>query len=176
MNGSSVACDDPLYNGVLEVVLDPTPLLAATRWRSVPVCVRQELEQEARLRTLCAQGVECPEAFARRVARNLAIDWLRRSRMVGLDDALQATHPALRAAPREHGFDLERLREVLRKAPQRHREVLARLYLQEDPVDALVAESLGASRDDVGEAAWGRARDAVYKRRTRALRWVRDRM
>lgn len=176
MNASSDACIQVLYNGVLEVGLVTTPLLMSARWRSVPVCVRQEIEQEARLRTWSSEGVDCPDAFARRVARNLAIDWLRRRRTVGLEPGIEATHPDLRQGPREHGVDLERLRWVLRRAPERHRDVLVRLFLHEEPVESLIEERLGASRAQVGERAWGRARDVVYKQRRRALAWVRDRM
>jgi DNA-directed RNA polymerase specialized sigma24 family protein len=146
-------------------------LLAASRFASVPACVRQELEQEARLRTLAATGIERPEAFARRVARNLAIDWLRRRRTVPLEEERMEGARCV-----EERLDVLRLRAVLRSAPEGHRQVLVRLYLQEEAIEVLVAELAGGSREAVGERAWAKARDAVYKRRLRALGWVRERM
>ena len=148
-----------------------SPLLGSVRYRAVPVCVRQELEQEARLRTLSAEGVDCPTAYARRVARNLAIDYLRRRRTVPFEEGQLACPSSWR----EEALDLRRLAVLLPLAPASHREVLTRLFLREESVSAMVAEVAGGPRKAVDEATWSRARDAVYKRRRRALTWLRER-
>jgi len=140
--------------------------------RAVPACVAEEHVQEAWLRTWKRGGdIGRPGGYARQVRRNLAVDWVRRQRAVPFEEGRQA-------APRwrEDTLDRRRMRWLLRQAPPTYREVLQRLYLDEEPVAQLVAEVAGGVRAEVGERAWGRARDVVYKRRRRGLKWMREQM
>jgi DNA-directed RNA polymerase specialized sigma24 family protein len=142
---------------------------AVQRFHSqIPVEVREELAMEAVTRTLEARQMRSPPGFARRVARNLAIDWLRARREVLVEREL--------ADPREPSviaqLDAERAVSLLARAPRSYRTTLQALFLAEIEVDDLVASECG-EREELTEAAWGQARDRVYKRRARGLRWLR---
>jgi DNA-directed RNA polymerase specialized sigma24 family protein len=137
--------------------------------RRIPWCVLEELAQEATLRTLQVPA-DNPAAFARRTARNLAIDWLRRQREEALDEQHAGGDPWQVSDAR---LDVE---AALSRAPARHRTLLARLYLREESLADLVAEEVGGSREQVGEDVWGRGRDALYKRRRRSLDFFAERL
>lgn len=136
----------------------------------LPACVVEELEQEAWLRTWQAEGVTRPQAFGRRVFRNLAVDYLRRDRTRPL--SVEPAAPPPTADP----VDVQRVRVWLQSLGPTQRALLERLFLHEEPVESVVAEVAGGVRDAVGEAAWGRARDLVYKRRRRGLAALRARV
>jgi DNA-directed RNA polymerase specialized sigma24 family protein len=138
------------------------------RFRSVPAVVQEELAQEAVLRTLIGPAVRHPAAFAGQVARRLAIDWLRRPREVELG---LTEHPDPGSLERELEARsvVSLLARELRSAPARHREVI-RAVASEVTVD----EQLAHHR--VRGSELGRARDVLYKRRRRALGWLRARL
>jgi hypothetical protein len=136
--------------------------------RQIPRCVREDLAQEAVVRTWAHPDVRCPSSFSRRVARNLAFDWLR-----------QAQHDELRedctqVSPVEPRHDALRLARCLGRAPARVRELVRRHYLDDEPWERLIDDEAGGPRDRVGERRWGQARDALYKRRRRGLSWLRQ--
>jgi len=130
----------------------------------IPWCVLEELAQEANLRTL-TRGADNPRAFARRTAHNLAIDWIRHQREEPLTEHQKARDPW---PSRNARLDVETLLEA---APPRHRALLTRLFLYEEPLEHLIAEEVGGSRMQVPEGEWKRARDLLYKRRRRCLAW-----
>lgn len=144
--------------------------LARFRGR-IPRPVLDEIAQEAALRSWSAAAVRDPRAFASRIARNLAIDWIRRAREVSLGDwdggASAVWDPRLDAR-----LDAQRIRTLLAIAPSAYRATLRALYLDEDTVEQLV-ERTSPGADPRGRA---RARDLVYKRRGRALAWMRARL
>ncbi|MCB9684696.1 MAG: sigma-70 family RNA polymerase sigma factor [Alphaproteobacteria bacterium] len=129
--------------------------------RTIPSEVREELCQETVLRVLDASQVRHPSAFAWQVARRLAIDHVRRGqRQEAFPEPVDGTF----ADRVERALDAKRvMRRVLHLAPS-HGRFLAEHYLGERDVDELVGET----------AHRGRARDALYKRRSRALRCARD--
>ncbi|MBX2797687.1 MAG: hypothetical protein KTR31_08470 [Myxococcales bacterium] len=141
---------------------------------SIPVPVREELAQEAAFRTWCRRGVAHERAYVRRTARNLAVDWLRHLDTVR---AHQRCRPPLPPDwSLDDQLDVRRAIAMLEaEAPAEYRVVL-RLYLEGAPTDELVEEVLGAPRRQVEPAAWSRARDLLYKRRARSLRWLRARL
>lgn len=144
---------------------------AVAGFRAIPAAVREELAQEATLRTLAQPGVAHPRAFARQVARRLAIDWHRRG----------AELVALPAEPPAPGCPIARLeaRSALRAlarcaldAPRRHHEVLSAFGFDQSSMDEVVRDaSSGPPGDDPH-----RRRDRWYKRRRRALSWFRARL
>jgi hypothetical protein len=128
-------------------------------FHQLPREIREELAQEAILRTLQAPNVQSPIRFAVRVARRLAIDTLRHSRSVRQWADRQVTPDTGETEEQmceqvDHSrIDLQRL---LAEAPPHHREALSQL---DDRVVDL-------GRDPV-------ERDRLYKRRRRALAWAR---
>ncbi len=139
---------------------------AVARFARVPRVVREELAQEATLRTLAARDVREPGPFAGRVASRLAIDWLRRSLEVPLgDDPVDARGEEART---DVLLDLSRVAAVVARAPRRHRETLQLLFLEDLTIDELLA------RRPLPPADRARERDRLYKRRRRALAWIRD--
>jgi len=141
--------------------------------QALPRCIAEEHAQEAWLRTWRRGGVRQPGGYEHTVRRHLAIDWLRRQRTEPYEDGAPG-----RACSRwrEESLDALRLRQLLAQAPTAYRDVLVRLYLVEASVSDVVADLAGGPRQVVGEAAWSRARDLVYKRRRRGLAWLRERM
>lgn len=134
-------------------------LMAAT-FPAVPAHVREELAQEAWARLLEQAQIADPAGWLFVAARRLAIDWFRRqSRRGGAGVPLDANlpGPTLDLLVRLDGTRLVRL---LDRAPEHHRRVLERLYLHEGEL-AELAVDLGVSAD------------SVYKRRDRALAWLR---
>jgi len=135
----------------------------------IPWCVLEELAQEATLRTL-HRGADNPRAFARRTAHNLAIDWIRRHREEPLEEHHRAPDPW---ASRNARLDV---RSILADAPARHRILLTRLFLHEEPLEDLIEEEVGGCREQVPAAEWNRARDLLYKRRRRSLAWFAQKL
>lgn len=138
-----------------------TRALART-FSGVPEPVREELVQDAWVALLAQRrALENPGAWLVRVASRRAIDWWRRQGRPGragapLDDGLHDSLPDLLER-----LDGERLIQLLDRAPPSFRLVLERLYLDELALGELAAE-LGVSAD------------SVYKRRDRALAWLRE--
>jgi DNA-directed RNA polymerase specialized sigma24 family protein len=157
-----------------------SPEIVVAAWRAakhtlrsfhqIPEAVREEIVQEAALRTWIAREVRVPTAFAACVARRLAVDWLRGQRRTG-GVALEEVDPA-EVQPwqrrTEARLELERVGAALATAPALHRETLVALVVEERTVED-VLESRGVSRE-----SWGQERDALYKRRTRAVIWLRS--
>ena len=140
----------------------------------MPWQVREELVQEATLRTLAARDVRDADRFARGVGRRLGIDWLRRS---GRERCVDELEEAPERSPWEDrvqsDLDYHRARVALEGAPPSYRRTLVALYVEERTVEEVVTELAGAA----GSAeARRRARDLVYQRRIRALRWLRSRL
>jgi DNA-directed RNA polymerase specialized sigma24 family protein len=146
---------------------------AATRalrgYRTVPDAVREELAQEATLRTWQAAGVRDPARFAARVARRLGIDWLRRRAERGLTDLSEVQDAADWQRRVEARLDLECVRAAIEGGPRLHRETLLLLFVQELTIEEAVDERLRFAPD--GDRAL--ERDLLYQRRTRALTWIR---
>ena len=140
--------------------------------RRIPSMVLDELCQEAAIRTLQAVGVEDPAAFVHQVARRLAVDWLRRRREHSWDDQVERIGDARWADGVEHRLDAKRVLSVLESAPPAYRALIEALYFRHLDLEDLVRDEL-ASRD---EQERPRVRDALYKRRTRALGWLRSRL
>lgn len=135
------------------------------RFRAIPEPVRDELAQEALVRVWAAEGVVSPRALGRRVARNLAIDWLRRRREtveVGREPGCDGWQRKVEAR-----IDAERAMAALEHAPRAYGEVVGRCFLEEVDMDTLVEASRmpGEARHLV--------RDRIYKRRSRGLAWAR---
>lgn len=138
------------------------------RFHQIPAPVRDELAQEAIVRAFGVEKIEAPVAMTRRIARNLAVDWLRRRREerlpeteVGSDRWQSQTDARLDAA---------RVLRVLDGAPSAYREVVRRCFVDEDDVDTLIDEER-----QPGEARH-RVQDRIYKRRARGLAWARRRL
>ncbi|MEZ4240753.1 MAG: hypothetical protein R3F59_32285 [Myxococcota bacterium] len=124
---------------------------------NVPPPVREELVQEAVLRLLLTGGADRPDRFAVHVVRRLAIDWLRRVRPVPLDGEVAERTPW--ADRVEARLALGRVQSALAGAPAHHREALL-LCADEVAVAELARTPL--------------LRDRWYKRRRRAIRWLRE--
>jgi DNA-directed RNA polymerase specialized sigma24 family protein len=146
---------------------------AATRtlagfW-NIPATVREEYAQEATLRTLVAREVVDPSRYAARVAKRLAIDWLRRQDEALRPDVSDVQEVSDWQRRVEARMDLARVGAAIETAPRTHRETLVLLYVEEatlaEAVERRVAAEPGADP--------ARERDRLYKRRTRALSWVR---
>jgi DNA-directed RNA polymerase specialized sigma24 family protein len=138
------------------------------RFRGIPWPVRQELAQEAALRTWLSAGVRNPATFAGCVATRLAIDWLRRrarAREVGAGELPVLPESVSWSGRVEAALDLERVYARIADAPGVHRETLVAY------VEGLTIEEMLATRP---AGARGLARDVLYKRRRRALEWIRD--
>jgi DNA-directed RNA polymerase specialized sigma24 family protein len=139
-------------------------------FHKIPATVREELAMEAVARTLEAVEARKPVSFACRVARNLAVDWLRRRREVSLEVEVAGPPPSTLRR-----LDAERAVQLLERAPEAYQRTLAHLYLWEGEVDELIRCEVG-EREEIGDTRWRRARDLVYKRRARGLRWLRARL
>lgn len=151
------------------------PVLVAAQRRvasfhAIPPPIRDELAQEAALRTWQCAGVTDPAALASRIARNLAVDWLRRQRfVVPLEHDVAGRDPWARADAR---LDVARALEALDRAPPTYRHVVSALYVEDRDVGELVDEETSADT----LTARHRARDRIYKRRRRGLAWLRERL
>jgi DNA-directed RNA polymerase specialized sigma24 family protein len=135
----------------------------------LPHAVCEEIEQEAVLRCALSIGVSFPCAFVRRVAAHLAIDELRRARPTA------PLEPSLVTDPWEQvdaGIELAQIRAALRFAPHAVRTLIEAHALGERTLTDLVDAEL-STRGDHSERARARARDTVYKRRARAVAWMR---
>ena len=137
---------------------------------TLPQCIADEIAQEAITRTL-TRSPRSPVAYARRVARNLALDWLRVQRPVADDTPDLVSDDDL-----ERRCDAAVAIAALRDAPPQHRLLLGRLLYDGLTFDDLVASEVGGSRGRVGDAAWGIGRSRLYKRRQRAVGWLRERL
>lgn len=143
--------------------------LALHRYReAIPPEVREEMAQEATLRTLARPGVDTPAAFVRTVARHLALDHLRleRLRRAAHPDELAPSRDPLAAWER---VDVVTLLRVLDRAPEHYRAVLLEWVDEDRP--ALFNRSGHLGRPQL----WADPleRDRAYKMRERALLWVR---
>jgi DNA-directed RNA polymerase specialized sigma24 family protein len=144
-----------------EVLAAATAVLRT--FRSIPLAVREELAQEATLRTLVQPDVVHPPAFARQVARRLAIDWQRRTGEVPLPDHDLAIEDGLLRQLEARAL-LRCLAAYTATAPRGHREAVARLVADEcdrgatpAPVDPL-------------------ERDRWYKQRRRTRTQLREQL
>ena len=147
---------------------------AATRalvgFRSVPREVREDLAQEAALRTWQAPAIRHPDRFASLVARRLAIDWLRRRLDVDVANACDVAEVAPWQRQVEARLTVRAVLATIAGAPRLHRETLQLLFLDEHDIDEVLLAA------GVDEDARGRMRDALYKRRSRATAWLRSRL
>jgi DNA-directed RNA polymerase specialized sigma24 family protein len=151
----------------------PWPALLTTARRTlagfhqIPRPVRDELAQETLLRTLRLgdQPLDRPRAFVRRVARNLAVDWLRRRRESALPDT-ETGHDRWQART-DARLDAQRVLRLLDRSPT-YREVLSRCFLEELEVDDLVDAECAVDEPR------HRVRDRIYKRRARGLAQARS--
>lgn len=140
--------------------------------RQIPAAVGDELVQEAVLRYLKADGVREPRAFVRRVARHLAIDHLRRSREVAVAELPDVDSGWQHRTDTD--LDVQRVIRILQRAPDAYRRTIEALVFQGRSVEDLVEDEVVARGEDPRDPACrARARDVVYKRRTRAYGWIR---
>lgn len=146
--------------------------LAAFR-RRIPSAVLDELCQEAAVRTFQAEGVEDSGAFVYRVARRLGLDWLRRRRELAWDMQVERTGDARWQDAVECRLDIGRVQQALGEAPEAYRSLIEALYFRYLDLEDLIREELGTRG---GERDYVRARDVVYKRRNRAIGWLRRRL
>ena len=137
----------------------------------IPEEVRQEHVQEAWCRVLSRPGVRQPERYRVRVEHHLAVDYVRRRRRwLPLDDA---PLPQVDAAA-EVALDLIRVHRALEEAPPGYRELVVRHYLLGEALESLASDAVGERERSA--SAWWRARDRLYKRRSRAIQWLRRRL
>lgn len=138
----------------------------------MPAEVREELAQEATFRTWQAHLVREPPRYATRVAQRLAIDWLRRR----FEEPDPTVADDAEATPWERRVEarsaLRVVESVIAGAPDLHRETLRLLYVEERTLEELLEERLRAG--SAGDRS--RERDLLYKRRTRALSWIRAKL
>jgi len=137
-------------------------------FHQIPHAVRDELAQEAITRAFGVERIDAPAALTRRIARNLAVDWLRRRREEGLPDEEMGC--SRWSAQLEARLDAARVLRLLDAAPPSYRSVVRRTFLEEEDVDALIDEEIRP-----GEARH-RVQDRIYKRRRRGLAWARERL
>lgn len=142
--------------------------------RQIPRPVLDELCQEATTRTLHAATVENPRPFAYTVARRLALDWLRRRCEVAWDPRVEDRGDGAWQRQIELRIDADRATSALAEAPAAYRELVEALYFRQVDIEDVVRDEL-VSRGE-GTDAYARVRDVVYKRRSRALAWLRQRM
>lgn len=124
--------------------------------RYLPRQDREEIAQEAVTRTIEAENVRRPRAFAMRVARNLAIDLCRQQRA-----RLRAAGRLVEPDPVEPAEVVDARHDVaalLEAAPETHAEML----------EVLLDERFDETHSTPVE------RDRQYKRRSRALTWARQ--
>jgi DNA-directed RNA polymerase specialized sigma24 family protein len=158
------------------------PLLRAARsalysFRSqIAAAVLDELAQEAVTRGLGSAAVRQPQAFVRRVAHHLAVDQLRRQRREDLVDPEDLDGRDDGWSRVDAGLDLERVWGTVLSAPAGHRRMLLAI-VEETPVDELVRQDAAFRGVDLRDLAErDRLRDAIYKRRDRAVLWLRERL
>ena len=148
---------------------------ALSAFRHIPGSVRAELGQEAVTRYLDSSHVRDPRPFVRRVARNLAIDWVRKSRYEqpcaepwsSFSDGARWQHQI------DAHLDVSRAAHVLQGAPRNYQELADALFFQGLELEELVDHELsarGVSRADT--KAMTLVRDALYKRRSRTVSWI----
>lgn len=136
---------------------------ALRRCPAVPTPVREELAQEAFLRTWTAVGVRDARAYAAATALRLAVDWLRRERRTTHGaDLSEVAEVACWQDRAEASLDLRRVEATVAAGPATHRATLVALCWEERTVEELVGSGRG----------WRRRRDALYKRRRRAAAWI----
>lgn len=171
--------------------------LRVLRTQGVPAQARDDIAQGVTLKVLArivegavAHGLE--DGYLAVAAKNRARDYHRESsgvydRTVLLQDeaALPANEPdpcALLLLAEEHHAShamLDRVRSVLERAPQRYREALVAVYLEDTPIDTLVDLEMLREFDTGAEdviAQRRRARARVDKLLQRARDWVRARL
>lgn len=142
--------------------------------RQIPRSVRDELCQEATLRAWGTREVRDRPAFAHRVAQRLAIDWMRRDRTTVLaGEPLDSADPSWARA--DTRVDASSVLQLLSAAPPNYRALVEGHFVQDLDLEDLARAELRA-RGEAGEGAFGRARDALYKRRRRVLAWLRQRL
>lgn len=142
--------------------------------RQIPRSVRDELCQEATVRAWRTSGVRDRRAFAHRVAHRLAIDWLRQARTTAR--LLEPEDPGDPTWARTDArVDAGRVLHLLASAPPHYRALVEGHFVQDLDLEDLVRAELRA-RGESGDLAFGRARDALYKRRHRVLAWLRERL
>lgn len=142
---------------------------ALDRFPNLPVQVREDLAQEASLRTLLAERVVHPARFAAQVAAHLAIDCLRRKTEVLLPDAGELTATCPWEARVEAHLDWERVRRIIGAGPSGHRETLRVLFVEDTSLAEVVERTVRANPGADPHVE----RDRWYKRRKRALTWFR---
>lgn len=142
---------------------------ALGRFWNVPAAVREEYAQEATLRTLVAQNVAEPPRYAARVATRLAIDWLRRRGERGQAEVRDVQEASPWQDRVEARLELERVGRVLANAPATHRETLVLLCVEGTTMGEAVERRIAANPG----ADPAHERDLLYKRRRRALSWIR---
>lgn len=138
---------------------------------NVAAPVREELAQEATLKTLTAAGVLQPARFAAKVARRLAIDLLRRRTEVLVADVSDQDEADAWQRRVEARLELAWVRSTLAAAPRCHRDTVRELYFEDRTLGELVELRLA----DDPRADRGRVQDALYKRRRRATEWLEAR-
>lgn len=138
---------------------------------NVAAPVREELAQEATLKTLTATGVLQPGRFAAKVARRLAIDLLRRRAEVLVADVSDQDEGCAWQRWVEARLELAWVRAALVVAPRIHRETVTQLYFEDRTLGELVELRIAADPS----ADRSREQDLLYKRRRRATGWLRDR-
>jgi DNA-directed RNA polymerase specialized sigma24 family protein len=160
----------------VELLLEAAAAVLSRFRHQIPPCVQEELGQESVARVLTASEVLEPPAFVRRVARNLAIDWLRQQRQQGGGD-IELVQDSAWQQRVEGRLELERVRAALDEAPGPYRALIEALVFEELELEQIITrELLERGQDPSDPGRWGLARDAVYKRRARALAWLRRRL
>src|SRR5262245_17164806 len=136
-----------------ELLLREAAMVLSRFRRQIPDCVQEELGQESVVRVLMARSVSVPLAFVRRVARNLAVDWLRQHRQ-------QESHRGTELRPDrswqqqvEQQLEVERVRAALSAAPETYRVLLEATFFEEQDLENFIsAELLGRGGADDPES------------------------
>lgn len=143
-----------------------------SRFHQIPESVREDLVQDALIRALEADEIAHPRAYLCRIVTNLAVDWLRRRREIPRPHPYSTTPCHAWQAEVEERLVRHSILRLLLEAPPSYRSFLEQA-LRGEELEAMVARGCGDEADDKARA---RARDALYKRRRRALAWLRDRI
>lgn len=149
----------------------------ATQWlgrhrASTPLCVREEIAQEAICRLLEARRegrrLHHPGGWIATVCLRVATDrWRRDRRLSPLPPAWAETAVAPSIDPMVR-VDAARLLRLLDDAPATYRETVQLIE-----IDGLSAEDLITTDRATDPGGWDRERATVYKRHARALDWIR---